>query len=637
MVTSIETQPRTGGASGLTGALRSYLATEAGGAAVLLGAALLALAWANSPWSASYEGVWGTVLGIELGEARFALDLREWVNDGLMAFFFFVIGLEIRRELDMGELRERRRVAVPVLAAVGGMVLPALLFVAINAGSDDARGWGMVMATDTAFALGVLAVAGGRCPASLRTFLLTLVIVDDIVAITVIAIFYAGDLSPLPLAAVGGLFVIVLAMRAAGISRPGPYVAIAIPIWFATLSAGVHPTIAGVAMGLLTAAHPPPRPELERVTALSRAFREQPTPQTARAAGRSISEALSPNERLQYVLHPWTSFVIVPIFALANAGIDLRGDVLARSLTSPITIGVIVALVLGKLAGISGASWLGSRRWLGGLPLAVGWPPLIGAAAVAGIGFTVSLLIAELAYDGAQLTEAKVGILAASLLAATLGTVIFRALELIPAGLRARLRATDAEPLLDLDPPVDPGRDHVRGPADAPVLLVEYGDFECPYCSRAEPVVRALLEDFGDELGYVFRHFPLTDVHPHAVEAAEAAEAAAAQGAFWEMHDLLFANQAALRTVDLRRYAAELGLDAERFADGLRQRRHARRVAEDAASGDRSGVAGTPTFFINGRRHHGAFDIATLTAAVRTARADRSRTAPAQEAAGPPL
>jgi protein-disulfide isomerase len=222
------------------------------------------------------------------------------------------------------------------------------------------------------------------------------------------------------------------------------------------------------------------------------------------------------------------------------------------------------------------------------------------------------------------LTEAKVGILVASLLAAGLGTLLFRALELIPATLRAQLGGAAARPLLDLDPLVEPDRDHLRGPLDAPVVLVEYSDFECPYCGQAEPMVRALLEEFGDSLAYVFRHYPLSDVHPHAALAAEEVEAAAVQGAFWEMHDLLFANQGALEVKDLRRYATDLGLDVQRFDDDLREGRFNRHVAEDAASGDRSGVSGTPTFFINGRRHYGAYDLATLTSAVRAARTERS-------------
>lgn len=615
----LDATERTAGHSGLTAAARAYLKTESGGAVVLLAAALVALLWANSPWSDTYESFWHTALAFDLGDWSFSLDLRHWVNDGLMAFFFFVVGLEIRRELDMGELRERKRIAVPVIAAIGGMALPALLYLLINAGGSGASGWGMVMATDTALALGVLALAGRHAPTRLRTFLLTFVIVDDIVAISVIAFFYSGNVSFTALAVAGGLFVVALIMRAAGLSRPGFYLLIGVPIWFATHEAGIHPTIAGVLLGMITAAHVPPRDDLERATALARAFREQPTPETARIAGQSIQRALSPNERLQYALHPWTSFLIVPIFALANAGIDLRGGVLTQSFTSPITIGAIVALVLGKPLGIAGASWLASQRRFGGLPLTVGWHPLLAAGSVAGIGFTVSLLIAGLAFEGDELTEAKVGILTASLLAAGLGSLIFRAINHMPAERRSSLDGT-AAPLLDLDPPVDPDYDHVRGPVDAPVTLVEYGDLECPYCARAEPTLRQLLNDFDDDLTFVFRHYLLTDVHPHAEIAAEATEAAAAQGAFWAMHDILFANQHALELPDLLRYAAELNLDVERFQADLLERRHAPRVAEHAASGDRSGVSGTPTFFINGHRHYGAYDLATLTEAVRAAR-----------------
>jgi Na+/H+ antiporter NhaA len=621
-VSSVDDNGRSVGRYGLGASARAYLSTEAGSAIVLLAAALVALLWVNSPWGDSYERFWHTTLAIELGGERFALDLRHWVNDGLMAFFFFVVGLEIRRELDMGELRERKRIAVPVIAAVGGMALPAIIYLLINAGQSSAHGWGMVMATDTALALGVLALAGSRAPARLRSFLLTFVIVDDIVAISVIAVFYAGNIDPVALSVAGGLVLVAFALHRAGLGRQGFLLLIGVPLWFATHEAGIHATIAGVVLGMLTPARQPPRPELEQVTALTRAFREQPTPETAREAGRSIQRAVSPNERLQYAIHPWTSFLIVPIFALANAGLQLNADILRQSLTSPITIGAVVGLALGKPLGIVGASWLASRRKFGALPLAVGWPPLVAAGSVAGIGFTVSLLIAELAFEGADLAEAKVGILSASLLAAGIGSLIFRQIGRIPEPERGRLSGT-AEPLIDLDPSVDPEYDHVRGPLDAAVTLVEYGDLECPYCARAEPAVRELLAAFGDDLSFVFRHYPLPDVHPHAQLAAEAAEAAGAQGAFWEMHDLLFTHQDALEAKDLLGYAADLGLDVDRFKRDLRERRHERRVTEDVAGAERSGVSGTPTFFINGQRVYGAYDLASLTAAVQAARDER--------------
>ncbi len=621
--------------------VRAFVATEVGGAVILLVAALAALLWVNSPWGSTYEGFWSRELTIGFGGTELSQDLRHWINDGLMVFFFFVIGLEIRRELDMGELRERRRVAVPILAAIGGMVAPALIYLAFNVGGSAARGWGIAMATDTAFALGVLALVGRRFPQRIRVFLLTLVIVDDIGALLVIALAYSGDLSPAALLVAAGLFGVVLALRRAGVRSGVPYLLVGTGIWLSMLQSGVHPTIAGVSMGLLATAYPPARRDLERATSLWRSFREQPTPRYARSASRGVAEAISPNERLQEILHPWTSYVIVPLFALANAGVALSGEVLGRALTSPITLGIVVALVAGKLIGITGASWLATRRRLGGFPLTVSWPSLVGAAAVAGIGFTVSLFVADLSFEGRRLEEAKIGILSASILAAVLGWLAFRAVGLLPErGLAAR-RARPAEPLVDLADPVEPEHDHIRGPEDAPVTLVEYGDFQCPFCGRAESVVRALLAEFGDDLRYVFRHLPLADVHENAQLGAEAAEAAGAQGRFWEMHHLLFSHQDALGPQDLYRYAEELGLDVERFSEELRTRQHAPRVARDVDGADRSGVAGTPTFFINGRRYYGAYDIEALTALVRATvpqpRGDRSAPEAAEEGALQPV
>ncbi len=597
--------------------IQEFVATENASAIILVAATVAALLWANSPWGRTYEQVWTTELSLRLGGAELSLDLRHWVNDGLMAFFFFVVGLEIRREFDMGELRERRRVATPALAAIGGMAAPALIYLAFNAGEPTARGWGIPMATDTAFALGVLGLVGRRCPGRIRVFLLTLVIVDDIAALTVIALAYTGDVSLLALLVAAGLYGIVVALRRAGVRHGVPYFIVGLGIWLSMLASGVHPTIAGVAVGLLATAYPPSRQDLQRAGALWRLFREQPTPRYARSASMGLAVAISPNERLQHLFHPWTGLVIVPLFALANAGVEVNGDVLAHAVSSPITLGIVVGLVGGKLLGITGATWLVTRRWLGGFPLTVSWTALAGAATVAGIGFTVSLLIADISLEGRQLEDAKLGILAASILAASLGWLVFHAVEHLPRRLLASGKSGLAEPLIDLADPVDPERDHIRGPEDAPVTLIEYADFECPYCGQAEAVVRELLAEFGNDLRYVFRHLPLADVHENAQLAAEAAEAAHAQGKFWEMHDLLFAHQDALSPEDLNRYAAELGLDVERFSEELRTRKHALRVARDVDGADQSGVAGTPSFFANGRRHPGAYDLETLTAMVK--------------------
>jgi Na+/H+ antiporter NhaA len=575
--------------------------------------------WANSPWSSSYEDLWHTTLAIRVGGSELSLDFRHWVNDGLMAFFFFVAGLEIRREFDMGELRERRRVATPVLAALGGIVAPALIYLAFNAGESTARGWGIAMGTDTAFALGVLALVGGRWAPSIRTFLLTLVIVDDVAALTVVALAYTEGLSTEALLVALALFGVVLIMRWAGVRHGVAYFLVGFGLWVAMIASGVHATIAGIALGVLATAHPPARGALERAGALWRLFREEPTPEYARSASRGVALAISPNERLQHLFTPWTSYVIVPLFALTNAGVELNGDVLRHASSSSVTLGIVFGLVGGKLVGITAATWLFTRRRLGGLPLTLTWPPLVGAATVAGIGFTVALLIADISFDGDDLEEAKLGILAASVLASCLAWIVFRAIDHLPRRLALAGRGGLAPLLVDLVDPVDPEIDHVRGPADGQVTLVEYGDFECPHCGQAEPVIRDLVETFGHDLRFVFRHLPLDDVHEHAALAAEAAEAAGAQGRFWEMHDLLYAHQDALTVDDFLAYARQLGLDEDRFFDDLDSRRFALRVARDVQSADASGVAGTPTFFINGRRHYGAYDLDSLTAAFRVA------------------
>ncbi|HEY6698483.1 MAG TPA: Na+/H+ antiporter NhaA [Acidimicrobiales bacterium] len=595
--------------------IREYVATENASAVILLAATVAAVVWANSPWSDSYERLWDTEIALSFGSNELALDLREWINDGFMAFFFFVVGLEIRREFDMGELRERRRVATPVLAAIGGMVAPALIYLAINAGEPSVRGWGIAMGTDTAFALAVLTVVGGAAP-RVRSFLLTLVIVDDIVALAVIAVAYTEDLSWPALGAAVGLYAVVLAMRAVGVRNGVPYFLVGLAMWLAMLASGVHPTIAGVAVGLLASAYPPSRQQLSRAGAIWRLFREEPTPEYARTASRTLALTISPNERLQAMFHPWTSYVIVPLFALANAGVNLDHDVLREAVSEPILVGIVVGLVVGKPLGILGATWIVSRPAVGGLPRTVGWPWLAGAATVAGIGFTVSLLIADITFTGRQLEEAKLGILGASVIASLAAWIVFAVIRRLPRDRRARAGSAVAPPIIDLAEDVDPEVDHIRGPVDAPVTLVEYGDFECPYCGRAEPVVRELVRTFGNDLRFVFRHLPLVDVHEHAATAAEAAEAAAAQGRFWEMHDILIPEGVSLIYPDLIRYAGDLGLDVERFADDIRSRRFAMRISRDVASADASGAVGTPALFVNGRRYQGSHRLDALTAAI---------------------
>jgi len=606
---------RTAWARHLGAPVREYLRTENGGALCLLAATIAALIWANVD-QGSYESLWTTDLSVRLGDAGISLDLRGWVNQGLMVLFFFVVGLEARREFDLGELRERRRIALPVFAAIGGMAVAIAIYLAINAGHASADGWGAAMSTDTAFALGVLALVAPPGTHRLRLFLLSVVVVDDLVALLVIAIAYTEEVKVVALLAALAIFAGVLAIRAAGVRRAAVYAVFGAALWVAVLKSGIDPVIVGLVMGLLAYAYPAMRLDLDRATELFRAFREQPTPELAREARLGVDLAISPNERLQRMLHPWTSYLIVPLFALANVGIVIDHGLVEDAITSPVTLGIFFAYVVGKPVGILAASWLATRR---GLRLPVTWPGLAAAGVVAGIGFTVSILIATLAFQGRELEEAKLGVLAAALTAAVLGWLVFRIIALLPPEVMTRQFARTAEEIVDLAAPVDPERDHIRGDDDAPVTLVEYGDFECPNCGQAEPVVRELLNDFGHDLRYVFRHLPLSDVHPHALLAAEAAEAADDQGRFWEMHDLLFGRQEHLEPMHLIGFAQELGLDVERFTDQLRRHEHAGRIASDVDDADLSGVSGTPTFFVNGMRHQGAYDIDTLTAAVRAA------------------
>ena len=610
---------RTAWARNLETPLRRFLRTETGSAAVLLTATVAALVWVNIN-TASYDSVWGTTLSVRLGGAGLSDSLRGWLNSGLMTFFFLVMGLEARREFDMGELRERDRVALPVLAGLGGMVVPVALYLALTAGGPGAHGWGTAMSTDSAFALGMLALVGRRLPDRVRTYLLTFSVVDDLVALVIIAVVYSGRLRLDPLLAGIGILLAAGVLRALHVRFGAVYLLLGVAAWIAFFESGVDPVVVGLVMGLLSYASPPARSDLERASDLFRLFREQPTPELASAAREGVRTALSPNERLEQLYHPWSSYLIVPLFALANAGVAVSLSVLGHAFTSPVTLGILIGYVVGKPIGTTGTAWLLATVTRGRIRPPVGWAAVLGAGTIAGIGFTVSLLIASLAFRGTLLAEAKLGILSAALCASAVTWLVFRVTALLPKRLKIRALLGTSTPVTDLVVPVDPRRDHIRGPKKAPVTLVEYGDFECPYCGLAEPVVRELLAETGD-VRYVFRHLPLTDVHSHAQLASEGAEAAARQGAFWGMHDVLMEHQGALTARDLIRYATELGLDSERFTADLRGHAGAARVAEDVDSADLSGVSGTPTFFINGKRHYGAYDINALSDAVRSARA----------------
>ncbi|RYE78221.1 MAG: sodium:proton antiporter, partial [Myxococcales bacterium] len=355
-------------------------------------------------------------------------------------------------------------------------------------------------------------------------------------------------------------------------------------------------------------AEAPQRGLVEQAAVRFRAFRQSPDVEVGRSAKRELTRAVSVNERLQAALHPWASYVVVPLFAFANAGVDLRDGVLGAALSSRLTWTVVGALVLGKLIGVGVSSSLGVRAGLGSLPRGVHQRHVFGGAALSGIGFTVSLLIAGLAFDDpTQRDEAIVGVLIAAVLATALGALVFRG-------------QSDADLPRVLDREVDVAFDHLRGPAEAPLTLIEYGDFECPFCARATGVGRELREHFGDDLRYVFRHLPLVDVHPHAVLAAKASMAASLQGRYWDMHDQLFEHYTDLEYEDLIGHANAIGLDVDAFVEALDSEQIADRIRADVASAEASGARGTPTFFIGGRRHTGPHDTATLIAALEASR-----------------
>jgi Na+/H+ antiporter NhaA len=431
---------------------------------VLLGMAVAALAWVNISAS-SYDAVWGARLSVRLVNTGVSLDLREWVNSGLMTFFFFVFGLEARREFDMGELRERARLALPVAAGLGGLVIPVVIYLAVNAGGPAAHGWGAAMSTDSAFALGTLALTGPRFPDRVRAFLLSVAVVDDLVSLVVIGAAYSKAVVLAPLGIAAGIFAVILLLRRSGIRAGVIYAAAGIAAWAAVLKSGVDPVVVGLVTGLLTVAYPAARADLERASDLFRSFREQPTPGLAQSARAGLATALSPNERLQQLYHPWTSYLIVPLFALANAGIPLSGAFLARAYTSPVALGILIGYVAGKPIGITCASWLLTRLSRGRLRPPVGWATVAGVGTIAGIGFAVSILIATLAFTGTQLQEAKLGVLSTVLAAPALTWLVFRAAGLLPARLQVRALLGTTQVITDLGAPVDPARDRIRGPA----------------------------------------------------------------------------------------------------------------------------------------------------------------------------
>jgi Na+/H+ antiporter NhaA len=591
--------------------VRRNLGPDKTSAALLLAGTVLALLWANLATGA-YEVFWAAPFEITVGSAHLELTLAHLVNDGLMAFFFFVVGLEVKRDLVVGELVDRSRAIVPALAAVAGLLLPALIFLGLNYGGPAQHAWGTVISTDTAFLLGALAIIAPKHPARLRTFLLTLAVVDDIGALGAIAVFYTDDLHVVPLivafVALGGIFF----ARRLPIGRGLAYGILSLVVWLGFDEAGIHATLAGVAVALLLPVFPPKRKKVERALALATSFRQSPNPMYAAAATRGLRDSISINERLHESYAPFTSFVVLPIFALANAGVVLDAATLGAAARSRLTWGIVAGLVIGKLLGITLATAAAQRSGLGRLAPGLTIGRVTGGAALSGIGFTISLLIVDIAIDDPGLRqEARIGVLAASVFAFVLGWAILTTLD------RVRPVAAVGASLLR---PVDPSRDHVKGRADAPLVLVEYGDFQCPFCSRATGTVDEVRAYFGDDLAWIWRHLPKVAEHPEAELAARAAEAADAQGRFLEFGRRMFDQQDQLETGDLLQIAEDLGLDLDRFTEDLGSEKVARRVTDDADDADLMDLLVTPTFFVNGKRHVGPYDTAALIRALDAAR-----------------
>ncbi|BDV31869.1 Na+/H+ antiporter NhaA [Microbacterium terricola] len=573
------------------------------GALLLLLATVAAIVWANVS-SGSYSTFWETHLTVGVGDLHLDFTLHALVNDALMAIFFFTVGLEVRREFAIGELTSWSRAMVPVIAAVAGLAVPALLFVLIAAGSGHANAWGVVISTDTAFLVGALALIGPRVPGRLRVFLLALAVVDDIGALSIIALVYTESFSPLPL--------VIAALGLAGVyftrylrgGRGPVYATLAVIVWLAFLASGVHPTLAGVAIALLVPVYRPDRRDVEHALDLARTFRQSPNTEYARAAANSLRESISINERLQSAYAPYVAYVILPLFALANAGVVINQEILASAVRSPVTWGIVAGLVAGKFIGVFGSAAVLRLLRLGEFGPGLTLDRIAGGSALCGIGFTISLFIVDIAIDDAAVqNEARVGVLAASVIAFVIATVIFRVSDAM---------RPDVDAGQTLARPVDAKRDHVFGAMDAPYTIVEYGDFQCGFCLKASGSIQEVHEVLGDRLRYIWRHAPLTEFHPNALAGAEAAEAASLQGKFFEFERGLFADQENQRPSDIVRLARELGLDVEKFERDLTAPEVTGRVRDDMLDAEAMGITAVPTLFINGRRHTGPYDAQSL-------------------------
>lgn len=588
-------------------------------ALVLVLATVVALLWAN--FGPDYEHFWETVAGFDFGFTEFELTLHAWVDEFLMTLFFFVIGLDVRRELSIGDLRVPGRAILPVAAAIGGLIVPAAVFLLFTQGTPEADAWGTVISTDTAFALGMLALIGPRNAPRLRLFLLAIAVVDDIGALLVIAVFYTADLNVVALGvAVIGLLCIFLLQRA-GVWRVPPYLVVGLVVWYAVHESGVHATLAGVLIALLMPVYDTRRRDVGLASELFRLFRQSPSPIAAQVMRDSLVHAIPLNQRLTTALQPYVSFLVVPLFALANAGIILSSEAVEGALESPLTWGIIVGLVLGKLVGITGTSLLVMRFVPKSRLPGLDFPRIAGIGALTGMGFTISLLVVGLALDDPlQQAEARIGVLMASIVALGAAFVIFR--------LGDRFAPLEKPAAQRLPRPVDVESDHIFGDPDAPVTLVAYAAINDAYRHGPAESLRMASEDRARDgrMCVVFRHYART---PEEVFGGLCLEAAARQGRFGMMHDALLKAGGDPDMDSALDIARRIGLDVESFRRRVEQAVDEAQVNDDTLDlGDDPEDTG-PVYFLQGERipsGQNSWHLARRLEAATTAAEKRSET-----------
>ncbi|QCV94084.1 Na+/H+ antiporter NhaA [Acidipropionibacterium acidipropionici] len=559
-------------------------------AALALGlATLLAVVWANI--GSSYESVWTSEFGLKLGTIEFQRTLREWTDEGIMSVFFFMVGLDVRRELTLGELRSGRRAVLPLAAALGGLVVPALIFLAIAGGGEYGNAWGTVISTDTAFALGLLAVVAPRNAPRLRVFLLALAVVDDIAALAVIAFVYTDEVTfpALGLAALGLLA--VWGLERLNVWRPLPYALIGVYTWFCFQASGVHATLAGVLIALLMPVYPLRGRDLRLASRVFNLFHQAPRPDMARRVHDAVSYSVPLNQRLSSLLTPYVNYLVVPLFAIANAGVLLNGETISGAATSSLTWGIVAGLVVGKAVGITLAATLVIRLLPSSRLPGLDVPRIAGAGALSGMGFTISLLVIGMAVDDSEAAdEARVGVLVASLLALVLAWAVFSIGE--------RLRPLDPPAGQLLDREVDTESDHIWGDQDAPATLVVYAGMNPAYRQHTARALREAAEGLGpDRVRIVWRHHAITE---ETRTAAFALEAASAQGQFWRMHDELVGTDKAVDNDTMREAAERIGLDLDAFERRRSRQSDRERIENDNLDLEGSEATEKPLLYLNG-------------------------------------